>query len=573
MGLQDIILDKSRYRKTTLKEYDVTISRPNVATGVHNILDDSFKQTSSYTPYVVMGPCGEENVFHAKDLVGKYKFSDGTMVSEFELNTRLAKRSKVRATRLATNEIYWVLLVPHTLQNLQIGRLLVNRQNVTLYGNEALYSKCLEENIYNGDVSKLEGGFAGQVRTMEDASYFLPYHGRGDYLVCKSLPNGEPDTNTLTVINGVLFERVFNMTPLRTVSLDVAFLLLGIYIQDMTSDNSTKYQKLQSECESTSAYIVETYQIVVGDKQGKFTLKFNRSDRDLTVTYNIYGRNYSISNYSKIRASNPNRDEIDVIIYYVSSALGTFKKTLLTAKVELTKEMGQLITFAFNEIKKIFEIIPGRYASNMKIKAGKSLLALQHAHPRYKQPIKVLVFADANNQTFESIIKVGSDEYEIQEPTTITNQEQAIQFAQDFRSSYTRVLNGFIANAKDDLEVSKERTQRSTRTASQSTVQRQQPRQVPMQSQQEVADWYEFLQQEIQQGLSAVYSGTVTTSVPKANQVYYKVDNSTVLVTVKESDNSVKILNSTSNVKVDLKSKKPTYLKNLAANCVKFSQK
>ena len=73
MGLQDIILDKYRYRKTTLKEYDVTISRPNVATGVHNILDDSFKQTSSYTPYVVMGPCGEEKVSHAKDMGGKYK--------------------------------------------------------------------------------------------------------------------------------------------------------------------------------------------------------------------------------------------------------------------------------------------------------------------------------------------------------------------------------------------------------------------------------------------------------------------------------------------------------------------
>lgn len=556
MEIQELLLDKTRYRKTTKKRYDVTITRPRTCTTVHNIFDDTIQTTSSYKPFVVVGPCGEETIAGIGDLLGNYEFSDGTQLTEESLVYKLTRgKGSIKACWVETSKAYWATLIPYTLQHLIVGSLVLNRQSVLLQGVEALYNDCLMAGLDNGDLTALRKHYQGKIVTNTTGSYYIPEHGRGDYLVCDSLLNGEPDLSTARVVNGLLFEEMYDMRSFSTVALEIAFLLLSIYIQDMATRDGVEYSKQYGKI--TSFLRKEAYQIKIGERQGTIYLLFNKSERNLTAYYEIYGKQYSIPDYNSIRKKAAGRDEVDTLIYYVTSLLSTFKKQLAIAKVELSEDTERLIKGLFNSIERVFDILPGEHTATPTIRADKSMLAIVHKSASCQKPIKVLILARITTQACESAIQFDGKEYDLQTLVPVRNLAEAERFTNEFKSRYVRLINGFSVQQK-----------RVTATL---PIKEEKSLSAPLMQSKQISDWHKYIKEAILKFLPSQYTGIATVEERGAN-TFFKVDNQTVLVISKASEDTLKVMNKTSNVSITLKEHTDKYLVTIARNCVKFSK-
>lgn len=169
------INNPKNWKKTHKKQYDVYMTRPLPGAKCHNFFEDCSYVTDQNKQFILSGTCGETWVIGAEKIAKTYTFSDGTPITPDTLKSKCLGTGEIPWIKLSTKSdpvINFAFHLPLSIRNFPVQ---------TSWGDTLLA---------NRDGIK---------------------HGKGDFLVCASTPDGCPNINDVWVVNGEVFPRTYDM--------------------------------------------------------------------------------------------------------------------------------------------------------------------------------------------------------------------------------------------------------------------------------------------------------------------------------------------------------------------------
>lgn len=214
MGAQINIDSPSSYKNCTKKQYEIYVCMPPKNTIVVNKLKaaDNLKYAgSTYFTYETIKKLQEKDpqkIAYLQQLVSQgiaYAVTDAT---PFVLCGTVGEMWTVRPDELASLYTF-----------IQGGQpLAINQQTL----NERLQGKYLDWTLVRTSTQATSGqsmacfvpsSQRGQIQTGNTISAYNDYgvkHGKGDFIICSKLPNGQPNLADRQVVNGEVFANTYN---------------------------------------------------------------------------------------------------------------------------------------------------------------------------------------------------------------------------------------------------------------------------------------------------------------------------------------------------------------------------
>lgn len=165
--------NKTNWKKTRTKEYEVYICRPSLNTKVIDKLTGYKDETTKDKQFIVYGILGSKSVIGITSLILKYKNLDGTAITTQQLSKRMNSRGQIEWFKVKTISQdcnYYAFNIPRDVKNIPIRG---------------------QKGVYIANKTGIE-------------------HGCGDFLVA-SMINKNIDFDNVTVINGNVFSQTFDM--------------------------------------------------------------------------------------------------------------------------------------------------------------------------------------------------------------------------------------------------------------------------------------------------------------------------------------------------------------------------
>lgn len=481
MSIVNYYSNVNNYKLIYKKKYNVKVRKPAIGETVHNIFTGAIDKTSTYKPYVVTGPLGDELVLSYQELLSNYETLDDDNIS-YALQNLDSSKSLSLAYK-ATDRKYFVAMVPYRLTNFKLGKMVCNRPMLPLYGVEKI---CKDYQIavqnaskrdvflqnYAGNlthVSKItNNGLLAQLPANAQYVYEIP-HSTGDFIVCEATPSGdEADLKTAVCINGSLFEQCFDMRYISSISINLFSVLLEV---DLKKKSVQGYKLINKNANGQNGLGTMTYQFVsdnnyanehtlvfavsTNNKTGKFALTLNKGNKDILTFVECLGQRVSLISYNaykdkyidycrtkKVKQVN----ELELIGNYVEKVVTDCCNYIYGAEFKISKETEMLSNALMAEVKKMFELLGQGMIKDDKLesKQGYNLYTLVYQHKLYGFESKSCVrfrldncVADAyiyDNNTHKAVLLVKQ--------TRLQNSVTIKEFVNAYKSNLIQIVSG-----------------------------------------------------------------------------------------------------------------------------------
>lgn len=368
----------NNYKVIYNKKYEVKLCRPVTGTLVHNIFTGNIERTSTYKPFMVVGPLGDETIVSWKELSSDYETTDGRPV-EAILN-EIKPNKDIKLVYKNVNQKYFATLVPYRLENVKILDILCNIKRIPLNGSERI---CLdfEKALAN---EKLRDGFrdnyVGTLRPGSESKYdYIVPHSTGDYVVCDSLPDGSgPDLNTARCVNGSLFEQCYDMRYISSISINLFSILLDIELKKQsyegfklmkryqTNSDKGKLEYKFNKDESLANEYYVSFKLGVNNKLGILHCKLNKESKNISCYVECLGQKVSLMNYDTYKTKYieickqkgiKQMNDLELLVRYVEKVVTDSCNLIYGAELQISKEAEKLSNLLIENVKRMFKVL------------------------------------------------------------------------------------------------------------------------------------------------------------------------------------------------------------------------
>lgn len=470
MSLKNYYSNSSNYKVIYNKKYEVKVYRPPTGTVIHNIFTGDFDKTSTYKPFVVVGPLGDESVVSWSELSLNYESVDGNSA-----DTVLKSMKPNGYVKLMFNNInkkYFVALVPYRIMNAKIHGLLFNVPIIPLMGNENIcvnYIEALQNLDKQDDFLK---NYSGNLKQRQDTNgnivfdYYVP-HGTGDYVVCESLPDGSgPDFKSISCVNGCLFEQYFDMRYISSISINLFSILLEMEMKKksiegfkLTSTNGEAgLAQMQYEFVSDDNLANEHnlfFKLLVNNKLGKLYTSLNKTTKDILVCIESLGQRRNLMSYSIYKKKYlevckqrnlKEMNDLELLVRYVECIINDACNFVYYAQLQISKETEKLADMVVEETKKMFATFgQGRVRlDNDSEKQGFRVYTVIYQHDIYGIESKSGIKFKLEDSSVEACIFDNNTKRTVTlvNKVRIQNENNIREFINAYRSNLIQVVSG-----------------------------------------------------------------------------------------------------------------------------------
>lgn len=464
----------ANYKVIYNKKYEVKVFKPEIGTVIHNIFTGLFDKTSTYKPYVVVGPLGDEKVVSAQTLVSDYEAADGTVISA--LNE--ANESKgVVLTYKNVNTKYYVAMVPYRITNVQIGKMVCNRTMIPLTGKEFICREFMEAlkqpskrdyflKTYSGNLIPVEKLTNVNLPQGTVFGYEVP-HSTGDFIVCEATPDGsEADLHTAVCMNGSLFEQCFDMRYVSSISINLFSVLLEVELKKrsvqgyklMPSYNAGPLGKMQYEFVSDNNMANEhglLFRIGTNNKEGRFAVTLNKSSKDIMAVVESMGQKISLSSYLNYKMKYieyckqkevKQVNELELVGTYIEKIVTDCCNFIYGAELKISKESEKVANVVINEANKMFSILGQGKIRDKKVedKQGYKVFTVIYQHDLYGFESKSCIRFKMDNYMADAYIydKNTKKAVLLVKQTRIQNEGTIKEFINAYKANLIQVVSG-----------------------------------------------------------------------------------------------------------------------------------
>lgn len=463
MSIREYYTNKDNYKPIYKKKYEVTVYRPSIGTIVHNIFTGDLEKTSTYIPFVLSGPLGDERIISGETLKHEYEGLDGESV--VSVLNKMKMNERVKLVYKNINQKYYVSMVPYKLKNVKLFNLLVNPARVPLNGHELIctdYELALEREELREHFKHLYVGSLHQTETGYD--YYV-HHGNGDYIVCESSPDGsEPDFQTAICVNGSLFEQIFDMRYVSQISVNLYSILAEVELRKCTQEgfkllNSTTvindFEYSFTSDNNLATNHTSCFTIKTNNKVGKLVMIADKTTKEITAYVNIFGVKQALmpflmfkKKYLELCASRNKKEpsNLNLLILFIEKLVTDGANVIYKAEVQVSKETEELV----NKLKKatldMFKILgQGTIKNTMEEdKNGYKLVRIHYMHSLYGilsiSGLKIRL----SDCTVEACIYDMNTKKEVTlvGKTVIQSEAGIVQFVNRYKTNLVQVVSG-----------------------------------------------------------------------------------------------------------------------------------
>ena len=484
MSIVNYYSNVGNYKLIYKKKYNVKVRKPAVGEAIHNIFTGSIDKTSTYKPFVLTGPLGDELVLSTQELVENFETLDGSNLA-YALQ-ELGENKSLSLSYKATDKKYYVAMVPYRLSNFKMGKLICNRSMMPLYGVEKIckdYQMAVQNaskrdtflQTYAGNITHVSkitnNNLLVQLPERTQYVYEIP-HSTGDFIVCEATPSGdEADLNTAVCINGSLFEQCFDMRYVSSISINLFSVLLEVELKKKSVQGykllnkdggqpgvgSMSYQFVSDNNYANEHTLV--FAVNTNNKTGKFALTLNKDSKDIVTVVECLGQRVSLISYNdyknkyieycktkKVKQAN----DLELIGNYVEKVVTDCCNYVYMAEFKISKETEMLSQALMSEVKKMFVTLGQGMLKDDKLdnKQGYNIYTLVYQHKLYGFESKSCVrfrldtcVADAyiyDNNTHKAVLLVKQ--------TRLQNSVTIKEFVNAFKSNLIQIVSGSALN-------------------------------------------------------------------------------------------------------------------------------
>lgn len=470
MSLKNYYSNSSNYKVIYNKKYEVKVYRPVTGTIIHNIFTGNFDKTSTYKPFVIVGPLGDESVVSWSELVESYETLDGNS-ADIALKS-MKPNSSIKLVFNKINKKYFVAMVPYRIMNAKIHNLYFNISSIPLTGSEKI---CIDYAEALQDINKRDTflrNYSGSLKQRQDDNgnivfdYYVP-HGTGDYVVCESLPDDSgPDFKSVYCVNGCLFEQYFDMRYISSISINLFSILLEIEMKKksiegfklLPSYHAGNIGTMQYEFVSDDNLANEHnlyFKLLVNNKLGKLYVSLNKTTKDILVYVDSLGQKRSLISYSIYKQKYleickqrglKQMNDLELLVRYAESIIIDSCNFIYGAQLQISKETEKLADMVVQETKKMFYTFgQGRVRlENDSEKQGYRVYTVIYQHDLYGIESKSGIKFKLEDSSVEACIFDANTKRTVilVNKVRIQNENNIKEFINAYRSNLIQVVSG-----------------------------------------------------------------------------------------------------------------------------------
>lgn len=402
MSMKEYYTNKDNYKPIYKKKYDVTLYRPSIGTVIHNIFTGDVEKTSTYIPFVLSGPLGDERIISWDSLQREYEGVNGEPITGILNKLKLNEQVKIVYKNI--NKKYFVTMVPYKMKNVKLFNLLVNATRVPLNGEELIckdYELALQRAELRESFKKL---YVGALQKTDIGYDYYVQHGNGDYIVCEALPDGsEPDFQTATCVNGSLFEQIFDMRYVSQISVNLYSILVEVELRKCAQEGFTLINSNEKIKDFQYSFVADnnlatnhssSFSIKTNNKTGKLVIIADKTTKEITAYVNSLGNKQALmpyllfkTKYLELCAKKGKKEpsSLNLLILFIEKLVTDAANLIYSAEIQVSKEAEELVNKLKEATLSMFQILGQGEIKNITEvdKNGYKLIRIHYMHSLY----------------------------------------------------------------------------------------------------------------------------------------------------------------------------------------------